>query len=88
MKLILTVMRDEDTEPVSHSLIEAGFRVTRIASTGGFLRRGQSTMIIGVDDERVKDAIQVIRDHLSPATEADGNRAIVFVLPIESYMQI
>jgi uncharacterized protein YaaQ len=88
MKLILTVMRDEDTEPVSHSLIQSGFRVTRIASTGGFLRRGQSTMIIGVEDEKVQQAIQVIRDHLSPQAEPDMKRATVFVLPIDAYIQI
>ncbi len=88
MKLILTVMRDEDTEPVSHSLIQAGFRVTRIASTGGFLRRGQSTMIIGVEDDKVQEAIQVIREHLAPQTEADMKRATLFVLPVEAYIQI
>ena len=88
MKLILTVMRDEDTEPVSHSLIQSGFRVTRIASTGGFLRRGQSTMIIGVEDEKVQHAIQVIRDHLSPQAEPDMKRATIFVLPIDAYIQI
>jgi uncharacterized protein YaaQ len=88
MKLILTVMRDEDTEPVSHSLIQSGFRVTRIASTGGFLRRGQSTMIIGVEDEKVQQAIQVIRDHLSPQAEPDMKRATIFVLPIDAYIQI
>lgn len=88
MKLILTVMRDEDTEPVSHSLIQSGFRVTRIASTGGFLRRGQSTMMIGVDDEKVQAAIQVIRDNLSPQTDPDMKRATIFVIPVEGYVQI
>lgn len=88
MKLILTVMRDEDTEPVSHSLIQAGFRVTRIASTGGFLRRGQSTMMIGVDNEKVQEAIQVLRESLSPSTDPDTKRATVFVLPVEGYLQI
>ncbi len=88
MKLILTVMRDEDTEPVSHSLIQSGFRVTRIASTGGFLRRGQSTMMIGVDDEKVQAAIQVIRESLSPQTDKEMKRATIFVLPVEGYLQI
>ena len=89
MKLILTVMRDEDTEPVSQSLIQAGFRVTRIASTGGFLRRGQSTMMIGIDDEKVQEAIQVIRESLAPNTDPGiPNAATVFVLPVEGYVQI
>ena len=88
MKLILTVMRDEDTEPVSHSLIQSGFRVTRIASTGGFLRRGQSTLMIGVDDEKVQAAIQVIRESLSPPSEPDMKRATIFVIPVEGYLQI
>ena len=61
MKLIVVILRDNDNEPVSQGLIQQGFRVTRIASTGGFLRRGMSTLMIGVEDDRVEQAIAVIR---------------------------
>jgi uncharacterized protein YaaQ len=88
MKLIITIINDYDNEPVSQALIMANFRVTRIASTGGFLRRGSSTLMIGVPDEKVDDAIQVIRKNLSPTTEDNTKRATLFVLNVEKFTQI
>lgn len=88
MKLIIAIMRDIDNEQVSQALIAAGLRVTRIASTGGFLRRGSSTLMIGVDDARVPEAIEVIRKNVSPATDETTKRATLFVLNIENYTQV
>jgi uncharacterized protein YaaQ len=88
MKLILTIIRDSDNETVSQALIAAGFRVTRIASTGGFLRRGSSTLMIGVSDEKVDHAIGVIRDNTAPAVEPGMKRATLFVLNVEHFAQI
>ena len=50
-------------ESVSRALTAEDYRVTLIASTGGFLRRGQSTLLIGVEDERVNHALEIIRDN-------------------------
>jgi uncharacterized protein YaaQ len=88
MKMIVAILNDADNENVSQALIAASFRVTRIASTGGFLRRGSSTLMIGVEDEKVDDAIQVIRSSVSPRSEANQRRATLFVLKVEDYTQI
>lgn len=88
MKLILTIIRDSDNEPVSQALINAGFRVTRIASTGGFMRRGSSTLIIGTEDEKVDEVIALIRNSLSPISESGTKRATLFVLKVENFNQI
>ncbi len=88
MKLILTVLSDNETEPVSYNLIQSGFRVTRIASTGGFLRRGMSTLMLGVEDEKVQQAIQLINQSLSTAKEPDEKHGVIFVLPVEGHIQI
>jgi uncharacterized protein YaaQ len=88
MKLIISILHDVDNENVTQALISAGFRVTRIASTGGILRRGSSTLMIGVADEEVDEAIAVIRKLVSPATEENVKRATLFVLNIENYTQI
>lgn len=88
MKLIMAVIRDSDNDAVSQALIEAGFRVTRIASTGGFLRRGLSTLIIGVNADRVDQAIEIIRQSTAPAVEPGMRRATLFVLPVDHYTQI
>ena len=88
MKLIITIISDQDNEPVSQALIGKGFRVTRIASTGGFLRRGSSTLMIGVEDEKVDQAIEKIQENLSPPAEPGGRRATLFVIGVENFTQI
>jgi uncharacterized protein YaaQ len=88
MKLIITVISDNDNDPVTQALITGSFRVTRIASTGGFFRRGSTTLMIGVRDERVEAAIEVIRNSVSPAQEPGAKRATLFVLNVEHFTQI
>jgi uncharacterized protein YaaQ len=88
MKLIITIINDSDNEPVSQALIAKEFRVTRIASTGGFFRKGSSTLVIGVRDERVEAAIEIIRDNTTPQTDSEIDQATIFVIPVENYIQI
>lgn len=88
MKLIITILRDSDNEPVSQALVAGGFRVTRIASTGGFLRRGSSTLLIGVADDKVEDAIEVIRNSSSPSVEPGAKKATLFVINVENFVQV
>ncbi|MGD2161674.1 MAG: cyclic-di-AMP receptor, partial [Anaerolineales bacterium] len=61
MKLLIVIIRSEDSERVLDQLIEAEFGVTHIASTGGFLRRGNATLLIATEEERVDRAMEVIR---------------------------
>lgn len=88
MKLIIAIIGDQDNESVSQALIQAGFRVTRIASTGAFLRRGSSTLMIGVENEKVDEAIQVIRASTTLLSEPRSKRATLFVLNVEHYSQV
>ncbi len=85
MKMIIAIVRDRDTNPVSTALTSAEFRVTHIASTGGFLRRGNSTLFIGVDDEKVDQAMGVIRTNLEPADDPEQKRATIFVLNVNHF---
>ena len=61
MKLVLAIINSEDAQRVIRSLTEEGFSVTKLATTGGFLMSGNVTIITGVEDERVDDAIATIR---------------------------
>lgn len=61
MKLVLAIVNSEDANKVIRSLTNEGFSVTKLATTGGFLMSGNITIIIGVEDERVNDVIEVIR---------------------------
>lgn len=88
MKMIIGIIRDEDSEPVIQALVDKGYRVTRIASTGGFLRRGMTTLIIGVEDEQVDDAIATVGDNCSSTIEPTIRRATLFVLNVEKFTQI
>jgi len=88
MKMIIAIIRDSDNEPVSQALVTSGFRVTRVASTGGFLRRGSSTLMIGVEDEKVEQAIQVLRESTTPSEDPGVRRATLFVLNVEHFSQI
>lgn len=87
MKLIIAIVRDVDADPLTQALTNAAFRVTRTASTGGLLRRGVTTLLIGVEDAQVEAAIALMKQEGAPATEGE-KRATVFVVPVERYEQV
>ena len=61
MKLVVAIVQDKDSNRLSNALVREGFRATKLASTGGFLRAGNTTFMIGIEDERVHEVMQVIR---------------------------
>jgi len=85
MKLIIAIVRDIDSDQVSHALTTASFRVTGVASSGGFLRKGKTTLLIGVEDEQVEPALQVIRDSVSPEKDEKEQRAVIFVIKVDNF---
>lgn len=62
MKMILAVVQADDANKVTQALNEAGHRVTRIATQGGWLRRENTTLLIGVEDEQVNHVLRVLRN--------------------------
>lgn len=62
MKLIITIVQDDDAADLLDLLTDKGFRVTKLATTGGFLRSGNTTLMIGVEKDRVEDVIAVIEE--------------------------
>jgi uncharacterized protein YaaQ len=61
MKLIIAVVQDKDVPKLMEEIVKAGFSATKLASTGGFLREGNSTFLIGVDDDQVDRVLDVIK---------------------------
>ena len=61
MKLVLAVVQDIDADAVVSALTEAGERVTRVASTGGFFRQGNSTLLCATEDNQVDGVIAVLQ---------------------------
>lgn len=70
MKLLIAVISRRDDRRLRDSLIEEGFRFTEISSTGGFLREGNVTVLIGVEEPDVERALSLIREHCRPREEA------------------
>lgn len=87
-KLIIAILRDHDATAVLDALVAANFRATRIASSGGFLREGNTTLMIGVETEKVDAAIAAIKSATGPAPANGAHRATVFVLNTARYEQI
>lgn len=61
MKFVLAIVQDYDTDRLLRAAIGVGLSATRLASTGGFLRTGNTTVFLGVDDDRVAECLGVIR---------------------------
>jgi uncharacterized protein YaaQ len=68
-QLILAIVQDEDAGPVIEALTNAGFRATRINTVGGFLRKGNATVLVGVEKERLHRALIIVRDNCETRTE-------------------
>ncbi|ENH96108.1 hypothetical protein J416_12532 [Gracilibacillus halophilus YIM-C55.5] len=65
MKLIMAVVQDKDTNQLIDALSEDNFKTTKLSSSGGFLKEGNTTLMIGCEDEHVDEALQIIRDNCS-----------------------
>lgn len=60
MKLIVAIVQDEDAGRLVSSLMSDGYGVTKLATTGGFLRAGNTTLLVGVSDDKLQGAMAVI----------------------------
>lgn len=60
MKMIIAIVQDEDSARLIGALMKEGISVTKLATTGGFLRSGNTTLLIGVNDERVNNVLKII----------------------------
>ena len=61
MKLLVAIVQGEDAGQTVQALSEAGLSVTKLASSGGFLQQGNATLLVAVEDERVEQALTLVR---------------------------
>jgi uncharacterized protein YaaQ len=85
--MIILILKDNDSDSVTQALTSAQYRVTRVASTGGFLRSGVVTLLLGVLDERVDAVLELLRTKLPPLPSGE-RRATLFVVPVERFEQV
>ena len=78
MKMIIGILNSDDASTVMHNLMKEGYQITKLSTTGGFLRAGNVTVLIGVDDEKLDHCIEIIakysksRKQLIPSSAEAG----------------
>ena len=90
MKLIIAIIQDEDSSRLISALMNDGYGVTKLATTGGFLRSGNTTLLVGVDDDRLDGCLHIIeslcksRKQMAASPMAAGGIAGMYAhMPIE-----
>lgn len=90
MKLVLAVVQDQDSNKLMNALVKNNFRATKLASTGGFLKSGNTTFMIGTEDIRVERALQIIKENcrsreqlVAPVSPMGGNADSYIPYPVE-----
>jgi uncharacterized protein YaaQ len=87
MKLVIAVVQDRDSQRLIDQLVQKGLRSTKLASTGGFLKAGNTTLLIGVEDSQVESALAVIgetckaREQLLTPMAPAGSAAVESYVP-------
>ena len=75
MKLILAIVNNDDSTRVSAALTEAGYGVTRLSTSAGFLMVGNTTFLIGTEDDKVHSAMEIIRQHCPTRNQVNASNA-------------
>jgi uncharacterized protein YaaQ len=90
MKLVIAIVHDDDAGELISSLTDGGFGVTKLATTGGFLRSGNSTLIIGVEKEKLDDVMKIVSDicktrkgAIAPPSPVLGGTGVYVPTPVE-----
>jgi len=94
MKLVFAIVHDDDERKVMDELNKNGFSATKLASTGGFLRSGNTTLLVGVDDDKVTKVIDIItkksksrKQAVTPASTFSGMGRMFMPRTSSNYME-
>ncbi|MGQ9492733.1 MAG: cyclic-di-AMP receptor [Anaerolineae bacterium] len=69
MKLILSIVHSDDAETLIRALEQKGHRCTKISTTGGFLREGNATVLVGAEAAHVDEILAIIRENCHARTQ-------------------
>lgn len=90
MRLVVAVVQDQDSNRLSNALTKNNYRATKLASTGGFLRSGNTTFLIGTDDTLIPKLLEIIRENcrsreqmVAPVSPMGGNADSYIPYPVE-----
>lgn len=89
MKMLIAIVNSNDASTVMNELIKNKYSVTKLQTSGGFLRAGNATFLIGVEDEKVENVMEIIKEFsskrkvMAPANAAYIGEAMMTAAPIE-----
>ena len=87
MKMIVVNIDDAISSDLSEELIGANYRVTHLAATGGFLRGGSTTLMIGVQDHFLQDALNLVRNKIKNHPNYEKECTTIYVLKVKNFNQ-
>ena len=92
MKLVYAIVRNDNEDDVVSQLTQHHYSITRLSTTGGFLKKGNTTLMIGAEDDKVQEVIDIIKQECGnyatmPMTVEVGG-ATIFVINVDRYEKI
>jgi uncharacterized protein YaaQ len=94
MKLAIAIIQDEYINKVLKALMVEKIRATKLSSTGGFLKKGSTTLLIGVEDDKVDHIIDIIKEQCKSTKVKEGESEItvgganIFIVDIDQHLKI
>ena len=94
MKLIIAIVNDEFSNKVIKVLMKDKVRITKLSSTGGFLKAGNTTLLIGAEDDNIESVVEMIKNECRSTKVKEGNQELtvsganLFIMDIDQYLKI
>lgn len=94
MKLIIAIVQDQYTNKVIRALMDKKIRTTRLSSTGGFLKAGNTTLLIGTKEEKIPEIVDIIKQQCKSTKVQEGDSeftvggANLFIIDVNEHVKI
>ncbi|HUE75416.1 MAG TPA: cyclic-di-AMP receptor [Chloroflexota bacterium] len=87
---MVAIVPDQDAGPIIDALVQQEYRSTRINTVGGFLKRGNATLLVGVEDDQVEDVKRIMRENSRPRSEeaTPSGAGAIFVLNVSRFIHM
>ncbi len=88
MKLVLVILRDPHHEQINKALNQSRYSTTLVASTSGWLKKGVTTLLIGVNENHLEKVMKLIHENCPQHGEPESHNATIFILELKEMVRI
>ncbi len=93
MKLVIAIVQDQDVQQLVKELMSKKYRATKLASTGGFLKSGNTTLLMGVEEEKIDDVISITEGVCKSRNASTDDDVVVgganiFIIDIDKFVNM